>query len=120
MHHLMCILSLAVLATAFFRWPSITYAVPDRCLVPPPRDVYGCEFPRYVFYNNPRGYCDRFVDWSCGRGETRSRNAFETREECEVVCGVRDVHGDRPAAVGVTGKMCYQILFPTLVVSSSH
>ena len=47
------------------------------------------------------------MDWSCGRGNSWSRNAFETREECEVVCGVR---GDRPTPVDITGKMCFLIV----------
>ena len=98
MLHLLRPLSALVLVTSCLKWPSMTYATPDRCRLPAPNDIYGCPYPRRVYYNTPQGQCVPYA--YCGAAG--SMYGFETWEECERVCGMQ---GDKMATY--TGKFSF-------------
>ena len=85
MLHLLRLLSALILVMSCLKWPSTTYATPDRCRLPAPNDIYGCPYPRRVYYNTPQGQCVPYA--YCGAAG--SMYGFETWEECERVCGMR-------------------------------
>ena len=79
------LLSALVSVTLCLKWPSTTYAIPDRCRLPVPNDIHRCAYPQRVYYNTPQGQCVPYA--YCGAAG--SMYGFETWEECEMMCGMQ-------------------------------
>lgn len=117
---MLLLLRLLSALTLCLKWPSTTYAIPDRCRLPVPNDIHRCAYPQRVYYNTPQGQCVPYA--YCGA--TGSMYGFETWEECEMTCGMQgDMMASHQGKCSFIHTTCTQYLWedtPLLEIVVEH